>query len=659
MSKTNQTDTSQITFYGSRRPVLPDGDYEITVNQELNGIATPHQDGTIKDKPFTHTQRFSICGPRFQLDPAQIHAKFPPDGGRGAYQNVLPHIMLDRCTLPWERSPGIASPDSPPWLAVLLLDDAEMQQPGAAKTEDRAFVRTTALKIAADKVSLEDSAAIHDWLPPLTKELGDGTTKSVQTVRVLSVPIALVNKVAPKWADLPFTAHARGNGAEVFSTVLAARLPKAGATNQAFLVSLEGHFNAGGDMAPLPVDAKFRSFIVLASWRFDCLTDGADFAKLLTSLSTGPLALPVTDAQNETTKSQLNAGFTGHVHALRQGNASVSWYRGPLLPGTPQTGPTISSDATRSDELARLHAASTLLDVSYAAAWELGRQLMLARKQTSVDLYHWKRTAARTTRGAANAGSSHDHLPGRIAPADDAAPPERVSQWFEATALLKGVPFNYLVPDERMLPTESIRFFQLDPEWMNNLFAGAFSIGHVAGGAARPPQCRWPLPSSVAPVSGFLLRSAVVSGWPQLQVNAFHGPEETLGTPLRMERISPNILIVLFSGLMNKVKIHLPPERLHFGFREEGDHKFSRPLRDLSGADLTTSSDGPVRPPIRPFGGDGSLTSDRTVDLGALFTSLGTSLHDSKVTSKLADFTHAVFALEMIEGVPLVSFTID
>lgn len=652
MPNTNDTDTSQITFYGSRRPALQDGDYEITVTQELKDIATPL--GGLINEQFSHTQLVSICGPRFNLDPAQIHAKFPPDGGRGAYQNVLPHIMLDRCTLPWERPLGDAGSESPPWLAVLLLDDSEIQQPGQAKSHDRAFVRTTQLVVGNSTLSLKDSGAVGDGLPPLIPELGDAppagaAANSETTVRVLSVPIALVDTVAPKWADLPFTAHARGNGAEVFSTVLAARLPKAGATNQAFLVSLEGHFTSSGAMAPLPGNAQFRSFVVLASWRFDCLHDGADFAQLLTSLSRGPLALPVADAMNQTTKSQINAGFTGHVHALRQGNASVSWYRGPLLPGAPQSSQTVSRDATHADELVRLHATSTLLDVSYAAAWEVGRQLMLARKQTSLDLYHWKRTAARKARGAANAGASHDHLPGRLSPSEESALPERVRQWFEASALLKGVPFPYLVPDERMLPTESIRFFQLDPDWMNSLFAGAFSIGFVPSCAARPPQCQWPLPGGAA-VSGFLMRSAVVSGWPQLQVDAFDTSNATLGPALRMERISPNILIVLFSGLMNTVDIHLPAERLHFGFRE-AEHTFSRPLRDpKTGVVL----DEPASGAVRPFD-DERAQKARYVALSTLFT----KLRASGVMENADEFTHAVFALEMIEGVPKVGFTID
>ena len=46
--------------------------------------------------------------------------------------------------------------------------------------------------------------------------------------------------------------------------------------------------------------------------------------------------------------------------------------------------------------------------------------------------------------------------------------------------LLYGVPFQYLVPDEKMLPAKSIRFFYLNPEWINCLLQGACSVGRTS-----------------------------------------------------------------------------------------------------------------------------------------------------------------------------------
>src|SRR5258708_39023016 len=57
--------------------------------------------------------------------------------------------------------------------------------------------------------------------------------------------------------------------------------------------------------------------------------------------------------------------------------------------------------------------------------------------------------------------------------------PEDTKTWLGRLTLLYGVPFQYLVPDEKMLPAESIRFFYLNPEWLECLLQGACSVGRT------------------------------------------------------------------------------------------------------------------------------------------------------------------------------------
>ena len=57
---------------------------------------------------------------------------------------------------------------------------------------------------------------------------------------------------------------------------------------------------------------------------------------------------------------------------------------------------------------------------------------------------------------------------------------EQVAMWLTRLHELHGVPFNYLVPDAEMLPAESIRFFQVDNNWIEALLDGAYSIGFAA-----------------------------------------------------------------------------------------------------------------------------------------------------------------------------------
>jgi hypothetical protein len=164
----------------------------------------------------------------------------------------------------------------------------------------------------------------------------------------------------------------------------------------------------------------------------------------------------------------------------------------------------------------------------------------LQSKSFSTNLYRWKRSHAWKIK---DADTQLTHLPFG-GPTADLELPETVRSWFENLTLLEGVPFHYLVPDERMLPTESIRFFQVDPIWMECLVDGAFSIGRVLQSDHQQDQLhkedKQNHPDAVLPekVSGFLLRSDVVAGWPGLQVDGYDESREGF-VPDKLFEINP------------------------------------------------------------------------------------------------------------------------
>ena len=90
--------------------------------------------------------------------------------------------------------------------------------------------------------------------------------------------------------------------------------------------------------------------------------------------------------------------------------------------------------------------------------------------------------------------------------------PDDVTSWFWNLRQLKGVPFNYLLPDERILPPESIRFFRTDRAWIDCLADGAFSIGRVLRSqhAADQMKGRTPAAAPDKVFTGFLLHRKVV-----------------------------------------------------------------------------------------------------------------------------------------------------
>ena len=174
---------------------------------------------------------------------------------------------------------------------------------------------------------------------------------------------------------------------------------------------------------------------------------------------------------------------------------------------------------------------------------------------------------------------------------------EAKERWLGEAAVVKQVPFHYLVPHQDMLPPESIRFFQVDSSWLEAFHDGAISIGresetdylHDAAfmpllrngverstAIARPQNRRLLLQGNASsqparPLSGFLLRSEALDHWPDMEIEGKVG--DTTVKTLRQQRIGP-VLLCLFAELVDGVDIHQPSEGVHFGFplkKEPGD----------------------------------------------------------------------------------------
>jgi hypothetical protein len=247
---------------------------------------------------------------------------------------------------------------------------------------------------------------------------------------------------------------------------------------------------------------------------------------------------------------------------------------------------------------------------------------------------------------------------------DPAAPEAEMPPYMESflahLRLLVGVPFAYLVPDARLLPPESIRFFYLDRSWTDRLVDGAVAVGKIGtreqshhqahepsvrqqldqterivrglqqGGsftALRPSPSPNAAPADV--ITGFLLRSYMVTGWPQMDVRAY---SRIIQEPfdrsdpkvvalqlktLRLEILSPSIMVALFQGIPQMVLLDEPHHGVQFGLTPAlGLGKFTLGLRDQHGEQL--SGDPIVQVPMR-------AGSRQVVDVAALWKAITSS----------------------------------
>jgi hypothetical protein len=269
--------------------------------------------------------------------------------------------------------------------------------------------------------------------------------------------------------------------------------------------------------------------------------------------------------------------------------------------------------------------------------------------------------------------------------------PTTVADWLSRLTLLQGVPFHYLVPDEAMLPPESIRFFYLNMNWIDALVDGALSLGRNltsansgsasealdkairpeltaavkahAGNARRFALGLTPRTASLQVVSGFLLRSTVVEGYPGLGVNAYplggtpKDPTITLLPILRLEQLGPQsgVMLCLIEGDAVQVDVHEPPEGLHYGLDSYGDAAGT-----VSAAKsihtFTRNSDGhtiTMAPRATPLNGGAVAACFRPASPRVLMYS---SMAGLIATANSSSIDSAEMGFEMTEGVGQVSF---
>jgi hypothetical protein len=252
--------------------------------------------------------------------------------------------------------------------------------------------------------------------------------------------------------------------------------------------------------------------------------------------------------------------------------------------------------------------------------------------------------------------------------------PEPIQSFLGRLALLYGVPFGNLVADARMLPPESIRFFYLDSNWLEALIDGAFSIGvHSERDIRYHKVMQYAIRSATAEAAGtlraslleddsdgqqkiqpsdvesganvragFLMRSAVISGWPGVEICGYASPQEDEEHKLkllRLDRLAPDVLLCIFEAIPERIVINEPAEDFHFGIN--GSMRKTVQLRDPeSGVRLDQQV-------VAPFHSEPGSAA-RVLDVRALHTAINNA---QTITG-----TSANFAVQLIDAADKQAF---
>ncbi len=689
------------------------GVYQVEARQNILKKKTSVQE-------ITKTFDFGVDAARFTLNASDIYNEYPPANRSGNYTGQLPHVVFSRRTLPWERTidgkPPVFQEDktpqtSPPvpWMALLLFDEDEMESlkinlgtlqdilpPASPDTIMRPEIYREESAFAKAKLTLMPWENETDgcFTIDITKEQFETYIPSQESLSLLAHAreVSIAHKDQEGIADTDAE-----NNKGIFSVLVGNRVLRSGKSHTAVVVSLEGYADYLKDATPkkeIPEGHTVR-LVVLAHWNFDN-SGTATFFEFVNGINIKPMHI-----EQGTEVPKLKPYFeSGHAplgHLTRGGATTISWYQGPFVPRlSPATSQKMSFASA--DGALRFDRTTGLFDVSFAAAWQLGRVLALQNKEYAGAMVAWQLAqthykAESRQRNTLNTIISNEdgvsvksklirYLGDSKAVAAEAIEdpakkiPKEVTAFLTELYKLNGVPFSYLVPNEFYLEKEHLRngksysgtlsVFYIDPNWIEALLDGALSIGRlkntgdilstlIDGGLIdgyidqKLETVSTETPVRVLNIMGFLLRSDVVSGWRGLEIEA-RDDKDSLLPALRFERIDDDIFLGIFNGNVASVTIKQPFEGLHFGFKVDPNletNSYQKTLKNDDGFNLEiTDRTSDVSIQL-----DNDLIESDVVNVAGLATLMKQKLTSKEVAQdKEGYFTSAEFAYQMVDS---------
>ena len=553
-------DTTTLRLFDHHASGLQTGNYTLTLSQALTA-ATPSPESAVRTlgKPHpghgdlseaqveTLEYAFEVGQEHRQLTDSQIAGLYPPPNSEGPYSHHLPHVLLHSTTLPWETWP-YQGQTGDPFLFLMFLDEEEATQvvEETVTQEDGNAAYTT--------ITLP-SALLRQFFPePLTADALLSTLRPLVHVRQ--------------------QLDAKGQPLQQRACLLGNRLPKPNQTSVVHVVSLA--HSPGGHFLTEQLAQPHITLYSLLKYSFTT-AQAPDFLDTLRALSVSPIHT----RKGETTgvpdlaAQAMAQAYLPLPHHQRNGTSRVSLYRGPLMPIAPSQS-SLPGPATSADQLLRRHPSLGLMEVSHAAAWSLGRFLMLHSRTLLRALVQWKRQHVQQSKQAAIAQQLADtgaltFQPPQAPVAIPQALPQALVDVLHGWMTLMDIPMANLLPEAAMLPEGHLRTFQLDLAWMHALLNGAFEVAFA--GIADPQrstalweqfwqqaQAAWP---QQAIPKGVVLHSPLLSDFPDLQVFGRNAKGETI-EPMRIIR-EGNVLLALFPAQVSQVIFSLPDHSMHAG----------------------------------------------------------------------------------------------
>ncbi|KAI5777103.1 hypothetical protein EDC01DRAFT_732755 [Geopyxis carbonaria] len=342
-------------------PSLPAGpEYTINVSQRVRDTAGA--------EPLTLSaeKKFTVAAPQFRLPAGSIHSVYPPPGYTETAR-VLPHVVLSDAFLPWERRAGATGV---PWLGLISFSGAELR----LSAEELAALAPNSAQTGtfATNIPLRQAWAAHG-------AVAEGPDPE-ERVDVVWVPGALFGQVFNHGtAGLAPLAHVRrvnmagmaggdGGGTASFGVVVGARAgPLVAGPVVVHLVSLEGVGRETGA-------GERIAMVSLHSWTYNVPPAGTREVQDVFEDLGRTLGVLAPDGAVE---PRMKDGYSLLKYRTHTGEQTVGFMRGPCTPTLVGALP-ISRCSNSGIELQIVDRSVGIVDITYSAAWQLGRTMAIA-----------------------------------------------------------------------------------------------------------------------------------------------------------------------------------------------------------------------------------------------------------------------------------------
>ncbi|KAF3354918.1 hypothetical protein VdG1_07122 [Verticillium dahliae VDG1] len=566
---------------------------------------------------------------------------------------VLPHISFKDPHLPWEREAAYSPDDASdkdekgdprcltPWVALLAFAVDELKLAPADLAGLLATVATEVDGKQSESMAVRMSAGQIPKLGEnsrlcnaLSFDKDEDAREAAEPIDVIFLPKSLFvplfskpgNATALDNTKHKYLAHVRqvatdgmaAAGSElgsdpksleaVFSIVLSHRTGPIGApvpTNMVVhLVSLDMPTNI---TLPLSENVTHAALLSLHSWTYTGRPSNEDASSFshLTHLGNKLTVvrpempedrpdMPSSPSVKDLVEQRQRDGYTIVRHRTVTGEETAAMTRGPLTP-TFVPHPLREGFVMQSNfgtDLRILDPDLSLMDLTYASAWQLGKTLAMGdpafcvalsrlrmaidsqsqgaakrdvhtaigeyapRKDTAMDGKHGNIDTSRRSQHMAPRTSAHaDAAAASFALATDGTlynehnvptntDSAYVYSWIIDKVHLANVPAHYLVVEPSHLPEETLRFCYFDENWSDALVDGALSLANHWANEPAADESRAAIKKAVnlrlmtpdeklghvqMPKFGFLMRSVLLAQFPDMTVSVKYAKSSMLG----------------------------------------------------------------------------------------------------------------------------------